>query len=183
MKANSSEITKKTTQKPNNYLKELNILGRELKLNKEKLEEARRELSESEIALETLARNFDQIKYETQKELVKRISSEVFPLLDELKNDKIPDRIRAKLEVVTTRLKMIIPIPSNPHSTLIMLSPMEIRVASMVKDDYKSSEIADLLQISLSTVKTHRRSIRKKLRLRSGQIDLATYLKSIFQSR
>jgi DNA-binding CsgD family transcriptional regulator len=180
MTDDSSKIIRAFTKEPNIMLAEINTLNRKIDVYKEKYEEARSELSENEIALRALAKNIDRIKFNTQKEILKRISSEVFPLLSELKNEKISDKIRAKLGVITTRLKMILPIPSNPYSLLVLLSPMEVRVASMIKDGYKSNDIASLLNISVHTVKTHRRNIRKKLQLANKPIDLSSYLKNVF---
>jgi DNA-binding CsgD family transcriptional regulator len=59
------------------------------------------------------------------------------------------------------------------------LTPAEVRVATMIKNDLESQKIADKLFVSLHTVKTHRRNIRKKLNIKNAQINLANYLKSI----
>jgi DNA-binding CsgD family transcriptional regulator len=179
MTAESSEKIILFDKKQNTSLIEKNALKRNIHKYKEKLEEARKELSENEITFRTLAKNIDRIKLNTQKEISKRISSEVFPLLSELKSDKISDKTRAKLEVIITRLNMIMPIPSNPYRLLTSLSPMEVRIASMIKDGYKSRDIASLLCISLDTVKTHRRNIRLKLKLSNKPISLSSYLKNI----
>jgi DNA-binding CsgD family transcriptional regulator/FtsZ-binding cell division protein ZapB len=179
MKNDFSEILRAFAKEPNNAMEEITTLRREIDVYKEKYEETRRELSESEIALEALTKNFIRIKFDNQNELAKRIASEVLPLLNELTTDKISDKTQAKLEVIATRLKMIMPSPSNPYSILKLLSPMEVRIASMITDGYKSKEIASLLNISLDTVKTHRRGIRKKLKLNNKQIGLSSYLRTI----
>jgi DNA-binding CsgD family transcriptional regulator len=54
---------------------------------------------------------------------------------------------------------------------------MELRVAVMIKKGFSSEEIARLLHISPHTVKTHRKSIRRKLNLKNANINLASYLK------
>jgi DNA-binding CsgD family transcriptional regulator len=59
------------------------------------------------------------------------------------------------------------------------LTPTELRVASMIKKGHLSQKIADKLNVSLHTVKSHRRSIRKKLNIQNSAINLASYLRSI----
>ncbi len=75
---------------------------------------------------------------------------------------------------------MISSTPADPYCILLIFTPMEMRIASMIKDGYKSKDIASLQYISLETVKTHRRRIREKLGLTHRQVDLVSYLKSIF---
>jgi DNA-binding CsgD family transcriptional regulator len=47
----------------------------------------------------------------------------------------------------------------------------------MIKNGFTSKEIAHLLNISHHTVKTHRKSIRRKLNIKNADINLASYLK------
>jgi DNA-binding CsgD family transcriptional regulator len=54
---------------------------------------------------------------------------------------------------------------------------MELRVAVMIKGGFGSEDIARLLYLSPHTVKTHRRSIRKKLGIRNSKINLSSFLK------
>jgi DNA-binding CsgD family transcriptional regulator len=54
---------------------------------------------------------------------------------------------------------------------------MELRVAVMIKGGFGSKDTARLLHLSPHTVKTHRRSIRKKLEIRNSKINLSSFLK------
>jgi len=53
-----------------------------------------------------------------------------------------------------------------------------LRIASMIKNGISSEEIARHLYISPSTVKTHRRNIRKKLNIHNSGMNLRAYLES-----
>ena len=55
---------------------------------------------------------------------------------------------------------------TNPHSEKL-LSDREIEVLSLIVQGYINKEIADKLNISLSTVITHRRNIMEKLNAKS----------------
>ena len=66
---------------------------------------------------------------------------------------------------------------TKSHDVIVSLSSMELRVALMIKRGFDSEEIARLLHISPDTIKTHRRSIRKKLGIRNSKINLSFCLK------
>jgi DNA-binding CsgD family transcriptional regulator len=53
-----------------------------------------------------------------------------------------------------------------------------MRVAVMVKNGLTSQKIADMLNVSLHTVKSHRKNLRKKLNIQKSDISLGAYLKS-----
>jgi len=44
----------------------------------------------------------------------------------------------------------------------IILTPQEIKVVALIKDGKTSKEIADILNISETTVNFHRKNLRKK---------------------
>ena len=119
-------------------------------------------------------------RFDTEKKMGRRIISEILPELRDLRNYKVPEKVRAKLNLIEDRLRMIIPVAENPHSVLILLSPQEIQIASMIKDGFNTSEIADTLNLGLDTIKSHRRNIRRKLHITRKEIELASYLKSVF---
>jgi DNA-binding CsgD family transcriptional regulator len=48
----------------------------------------------------------------------------------------------------------------------------------MIKNGFSSEQIARVLYTSPHTIKTHRRSIRKKLKLQNAEVNLASYLRS-----
>lgn len=56
------------------------------------------------------------------------------------------------------------------------LTITELKVCQLVQAGHTSKAIAELLNISMETVKTHRRSIRRKLNLRGSDSQLGTYL-------
>jgi DNA-binding CsgD family transcriptional regulator len=56
---------------------------------------------------------------------------------------------------------------------------MEIKVANLVKDGAVNKEIAQILNVSLNTITSHRYKIRTKLNLKNKNINLHTYLLSL----
>lgn len=58
------------------------------------------------------------------------------------------------------------------------LSHMEAKVCDMIENGFLSKEIAENLNISIDTVKTHRKNIRKKLKLNKTGANMYIYLKN-----
>ena len=56
------------------------------------------------------------------------------------------------------------------------LSPKEIQIAHMVREGMRDKEIARLLNLSDSTIRAHRRNIRKKLGLTGRKLNLGSFL-------
>ena len=99
------------------------------------------------------------------------------PIIEEIQKDKIPEKSRVKVDVLTAYLNDLTPDAAKGHDIIISLSAMELRIAMMIKNGFSTDEIARLLHISPHTVKTHRRNIRKKLNIRNSNINLTSYLK------
>ena len=171
-----------STNESYELLEEINTLKQKLNEYKLKLEETQLELYENNTALTALAKNNDQIKSKTNLKILRKLHSQILPPLKEIKSEKHHERIQILAEEAITKLQMFIPFPENSFGTLAILSPMEIRIASMIKDGFKSNDIARLQCISLDTVKTHRGSIRKKLGLKNKRIDLIIYLKNLLDA-
>jgi PAS domain S-box-containing protein len=150
---------------------------KELLRHKFDLEQANKELVQTNTALSVLARNIDKKRDSVEKKIAQTVTSQIIPLVDELHSDKIPEKSHAKLEVIKAYLNDLTPEATKAHDIIVSLSTMELRVAVMIKNGFSSLDIARLLHISPHTVKTHRRSIRRKLHISNSNINLASYLR------
>ena len=81
--------------------------------------------------------------------------------------------LESNLENITS------PLISKLSSSFLNLTPMEIRIAHMVKEGLVNKEIAELLGTSLNTVSSHRYKIRTKLGLKNKGANLRSYLLSL----
>jgi DNA-binding CsgD family transcriptional regulator len=64
-------------------------------------------------------------------------------------------------------------------SEYVGLTPMEIQVATHVKQGKATKEIADILCLAPDTINVHRKKIRKKLGLSNKSVNLQTFLASL----
>jgi PAS domain S-box-containing protein len=176
----NSELERRVNQRTNELLdiaEKLEDKQKELLRHKLDLERANKELVQTNTALSVLARSIDRKRDDLEKKIAQTISAQIIPVIDELKRDKLPPKSLMKLEVLTAYLNDLTPEAARGHDVIISLSAMELRVAMMIRNGFSSEEIARLLHISPHTVKTHRRSIRKKINIKNANINLASYLK------
>ena len=150
----------------------------ELLGHKRELEKVNRELLETNRAITVLARNIDKHRRDAESKLAKTISSKILPLLEDLKKAKTMDSVRIGLEFLTANVQDLSNDLTGKISLVASLTPTELRVASMIKKGHLSRKIADKLCVSLHTIKSHRRNIRKKLNIQNSAINLESYLRS-----
>ena len=84
------------------------------------------------------------------------------------------------IDIVDSNLKDIAsPLLQRLATAKIILTPQEIQVAALVKEGKPSKEIADVLNVSTSTISFHRKNLRKKLGLGHTRKNLRTHLLSM----
>jgi DNA-binding NarL/FixJ family response regulator len=141
------------------------------------LERANRELARANIALSVLARSIDKKSKELEDRIANYIRSKICPLVEEMCRDSISDQLRDKMLVLAAILENLTPSASKSHEVACKVSPAEFRIATLINKNCRTDEIARLLKLSPHTVKTHRRSLRKKLSIQNTKVNLSTFLK------
>ena len=155
---------------------ELELKHKELSLRRSELEKVNQELLDTNKALTALARNIDREREDAEKKIAKLVRSRMLPLLEDFQ--KIPSlkKRRAEIDELMLSLHELTPGYRKGTDIILSLSTTERRIAMMIKNGLTSPNIANVLHISLDTVKSHRRNIRKKLKLNNSRINLASYL-------
>jgi len=139
-------------------------------------------LAEINTALKVLLEKRDGDKTEFEEKLITNVNQLVEPYLEKLKNTNLDERQRAFLNIVESNVKDIAsPFLKSLGRQHLKLTPTEIHVAELVKQGKSAKEIADLMDLSWKTVKTHRRNIRAKLNLKNKKTNLRSYLMSYQQ--
>jgi DNA-binding CsgD family transcriptional regulator len=160
------------------YSYELQCKQKELLEYKSKLEQVNNDLLETNRAVGVLARNIDKNSKETEHSIITAINTQLIPIIEELRKAKNLENIHVHLDILASILQTLSGDITRGTNLMTALTPTEMRVASMIKNGLTSEKIADKLHISLLTVKTHRRNIRKKLHVTNSRINLTSYLQS-----
>jgi DNA-binding CsgD family transcriptional regulator len=115
-----------------------------------------------------------------QENVLSNLRQLVLPYIERLKRSGLGSEERAIVNTMESNLNNITsPLIQRLSSTALGLTPMEIRVAHLVREGLRNKEIAELLGVSLNTVSSHRHKIRSKLGLRNEGANLRSYLMSL----
>jgi len=152
--------------------------NKELEKKVRELEQATRQLMENNNALSVLARNLEKSRKESEKRVFQRAVMLMMPIVEKLRQAPRLKPYRTDLTLLEGYIKDLTSGFAGELKAVALLSMTEMRIASMIRNGMTSEEIAKHLYISVSTVKTHRKNIRKKLNLCNSRINLRTYLMS-----
>jgi len=137
------------------------------------------ELEESNIALKVLLKQREKDKKDLEDNIMYNVMNLVAPYLTKLKGSMLKPYELTNLNILESNLKEIIsPFSRQLTSDSVSLTPKEVMIVNLIKGGQKDKNIFEIMNMSLDTVKTHRRNIRKKLGLNNKKINLRTYLLS-----
>ena len=147
--------------------------------SQEELEAQSRHLEEVNTALKVLLKQRDQDKHELGENVLSNVKELVDPYLQRLKKSRLSTDQGTLVSILEANLNNIVsPFISKLSSKYFKLTPMEIRVANLIKAGRTSAEIADMLFLSKNTVLFHRYNIRTKLGIKNTKTNLASHLLS-----
>ncbi len=158
----------------------LKLAEEALKKSQEELFEQKQSLEEANIALKVLLKQREADKQELEKKVLTNVKDLVLPYVEKLKNSRLKPKDKTLVEIVETHLNDVIsPLLQRFANAKILLTPQEMQVASLVKDGKTSKEIADILNVSETTINFHRKNLRVKFGLTNQKANLRSYLLSI----
>ena len=131
----------------------------------DELKNKNQELIEMNETLSELMRVVEMIRKTTEARIIQQIRTLIVPIMENLKEHVALERYASQFAVLIGYIENIASGLATDLQASYPFSPMELRVALMVKNGMKNQDIAQRLAISQETVKAHRRSIRKKLGL------------------
>lgn len=158
----------------------LKLAEEALKKSEAELFEQKQSLEEANIALKVLLKQREADKQELEKKVLTNVKDLVLPYVEKLKTSRLKPRDKTLVEIIETHLNDVIsPLLQRFANAKILLTPQEMQVANLVKDGKTSKEIADILNVSESTVNFHRKNLRVKFGLTNQRINLRSYLISM----
>lgn len=151
-----------------------------LKQRERELEDKSRNLEEANIALKVLLAHREDDKKMLEKTVVSNVTELVLPYVERLRSRSLKAEQAACLDIIESGLNEVIsPFLSRMTGLHPRFTPMELRIANLIKSGKTSKEIAEMLKVGAGTVHTHRNSIRAKLGLNNKNVNLCTYLLSL----
>ena len=158
----------------------LKLAEASLKKRERELEDQKQSLEEANIALKVLLKQRETDKLELEQRFLVNIKQMVFPYLDKLKHSRLNPREKTYLKIIDDHLNDVIsPFLQRLSAANIFLTPQEIQIAALIKDGKTSKEIADILNVSETTIHFHRKNLRAKFGLKKKQTNLRSYLLSL----
>ncbi|HET6490014.1 MAG TPA: cyclic nucleotide-binding domain-containing protein [Syntrophales bacterium] len=137
-------------------------------------------LEEINVAVKILLNQMKRERTDSEAKVVSNVQELVFPYLENLRNSRLDAQQKECLSVIEANLNNIIaPFMQNLSIASSNLTHTEMKVANLIKDGKTTKEIADLLNLSPSTVDFHRNNIRSKLGLKNKGESLKARLLSL----
>jgi DNA-binding CsgD family transcriptional regulator len=119
----------------------------------------------------------DDDQNEAKEKMLFSIKDSIRPILKKIKSEQLSIFQNNQLDVIEAILNNLIgSYAVGIKSKYYKLDPNEIKIANLIKEGKKTSEIASLLNISKSTINWYRNSIRQKLGIKNKKVNLRNYL-------
>lgn len=161
---------------------QLKLTEEALRQSKKALEAQKQNLEETNIALKVLLKQRESDKGELEQKVLTNIKDLVFPYIEKLKRAPLRPKDKTTVTIIESHLNDIIsPLLQRLANVNILLTPQEMQVAALVKDGRSSKEIAEILNVSETTVHFHRKNLRQKFNLKNSTTNLRSYLMSMVQ--
>lgn len=155
------------------------ILLRDLDCARQETETLSKRLDATFHALTAALEQLGTNKKNSEEKVFNNLRSHIFPLLDKLKTQKIPDGVLPLLDALDFQLRSLCSsFGTSFQAQTEILTPQEIHICELIRSGLSSKQIADVVGVSPMTVSTHRYHIRKKLGLAGEKENLESYIKS-----
>jgi DNA-binding CsgD family transcriptional regulator/PAS domain-containing protein len=145
----------------------------------EALRREKEQLEEMNITLRNVLQSIDREREELLGEVSAKVNNLVLPALDRIEDEDDKAIRKGYVTVARDQLSRLAPGSPGADPLLLKLTHMETRVSQFIQAGHSTKDIAHSLNISVETVQTHRKSIRRKLGLRGKSVSLYAHLKTL----
>ena len=134
-------------------------------------------LEEANIALKVLLRHREEDRQDLEEQFLTNFRKLIMPSLEKLRKTGLTPRQSAYVDVVEMNIAKVFSASGAATGlSHLNFTPIEMRIVEFIKDDKTTKEIGGLLNLSPRTVEYYRDRIRKKLGLKSKNVNLRSYL-------
>ena len=148
----------------------------------EKTEDLRKEkaqLEEMNITLRNVLKSVGREHEEHASNLAAKVNTLVLPALERIESENDLAIRKGYITVVKDQLTRLLPRDTGGMPLLLKLTQMEMKVCQFIQSGHSNKDIADLLNLSVETIQTHRKSIRRKLGLHGRNVSLYAHLNTM----
>jgi ATP/maltotriose-dependent transcriptional regulator MalT len=145
-----------------------------------KLENKTQNLEELNTAMKVLLKRLETEKEELEEKVLTNVEQLVMPYIEKLKKSRLKEKEADYVNILESNLKEIVsPFSKKLSAICLNLTPKEIQIANLIKEDKTTKEIAEILNTSPGTVDFHRSNLRRKLNIKSKRTNLKSYLMTL----
>lgn len=147
------------------------------------LEQEKTQLQEMNVTLRTVMKSVDKEREAFQAGVADVVRTTMLPALKRLRKEPAESIRRSYLDILEDQLLKLTPGGEyGRHALLLKLTPTEMKVCQFIQAGATTKDIAEALNLSVVTIQTHRRNIRRKLDLQNRNVNLYTFLNHPAQS-
>lgn len=161
---------------------ELRQTENRLRQSEEALYQEKKKLEEANTALKVILERYKANQRDLEADVIENLHCLVRPVMNRLTNMKLPKQAKILIASLDERLSILTkPFIRRLSNIESMLTPQEIKVATLIMEGCSSKDIAARLNLSITTVNFHRRKLRRKLNLHNTPTNLQTFLTNLME--
>jgi PAS domain S-box-containing protein len=147
---------------------------------KEQMKAKSHALEEAKIVIKYLLSHKEQEVVNLESAILSNVQELILPYLEKARQCNSERHRKPYLNLIEDNMRNIIsPFIQNITLNHYNLTPKEIQVANLIKDEKTTKEIAELMHLSIKAIEFHRHNIRTKLGLKNKKANLQSFLLSL----
>jgi DNA-binding CsgD family transcriptional regulator/PAS domain-containing protein len=167
-----SDITPHVTQRA--------TLERVVSQRTEDLLREKSQLEEMNITLRHVLGSIEKEREEFGRSVAHTVKTVMLPALARIRVQDDPSVRKGYTDVLEDQLLRLAPgADGGQDARLLKLTPTELKICRFLQAGSATKDIAEAMHLSLGTIQTHRKNIRKKLGLQGQGVSLYTFLQTL----
>jgi len=143
----------------------------------EQMRDERNQTAEMNVTLRNVLQSIENDRREAQQQLASRIRDTLLPALGKVRRIGRAEVRSSFLDLVEEQLVGLTEGTADQlDAGLLRLSRTELQVCRFIQSGVSSKAIGQAMNLSLETIQTHRKNIRRKLDLQGQRVNLHNYL-------
>ena len=141
------------------------------------LQQEKTQLQEMNVTLRTVMKSVDKEREAFQAGVGDIVRTTMLPALNKVRKERSEHIRSSYLDILQDQLlKLAAGGENDRHALLLKLTPTEMKICQFIQAGAATKDIAEALNLSVVTIQTHRRNIRRKLDLQNRNVNLFTFL-------